>query len=169
MRTCPNPACPDRVGLGLAGEYVDSVTVCPQCGTPLIDATSAAENAASPEAPEAEIEMVCVLRTDDEGLASLVKSMFDGDGIRCVVRGEGLQDLLGWAASTDSLHRRPGRVSRPSGRCRPSEHAPAGGSIGPGGRDHQVGRRSTSSVCPRRPPAQREDGWTRRYDPLTHG
>ena len=94
MRTCPNPACPDRVGLGLAGEYVDSVTVCPQCGTPLIDATPATESPASAEARE--VEMVCVLRTADEGLASLVKSMFDGDGIRYVVRGEGLQDLLGW-------------------------------------------------------------------------
>ena len=37
-----------------------------------------------------------MLRTADEGLASLVKSMFDGEGIRYVVRGEGLQDLLGW-------------------------------------------------------------------------
>jgi hypothetical protein len=96
MRTCPNPACPDRVRLGLAGEYVDSVAVCPQCGTPLLDAKPAAENSPVPEAPYAAIEMVCVLRTADEGLASLVKSMFDGEGIRYVVRGEGLQDLLGW-------------------------------------------------------------------------
>lgn len=96
MRTCPNPACPDRVRLGLAGEYVDSVTVCPQCGTPLIDATPASENPASAETPGVEIETICVLRTADEGLASLVKSMFDGEGIRYVVRGEGLQDLLGW-------------------------------------------------------------------------
>ena len=34
--------------------------------------------------------MICVLRTADEGLASLVKSMFDGEGVRYVVRGEGL-------------------------------------------------------------------------------
>jgi Putative prokaryotic signal transducing protein len=96
MRTCPNPACPDCVRLGLAGEYVDFVTVCPQCGTTLIDATPATENPADPETPDADIEMASVLRTADEGLASLVKSMFDGDGIRYVVRGEGLQDLLGW-------------------------------------------------------------------------
>ena len=67
MRTCPNPACPDRVGLGLAGEYVDSVTVCPQCGTPLIDATPATESPASGEARE--VEMVCVLRTAAGGQA----------------------------------------------------------------------------------------------------
>ena len=125
MRTCPNPACPDRVGLGLAGEYVDSVTVCPQCGTPLIDATSAAENAASPEAPEAEIEMVCVLRTADEGLASLVKSMFDGDGIRCVVRGEGLQDLLGWGR-VGGFTTSSARPSFSSIRTMPTERARAG-------------------------------------------
>lgn len=70
--------------------------MCPQCGTLLIDATPAAESRVGAEAPEVEIEMVCVLRTADEGLASLVKSMFDGDAIRYVVRGEGLQDLLGW-------------------------------------------------------------------------
>jgi hypothetical protein len=96
MRTCPNPACPDRVRLGLAGEYVDSVTVCPQCGAPLLDAKPVAENRAEPETTDVVIEMVCVLQTADEGLASLVKSMFDGEGIRYVVRGEGLQDLLGW-------------------------------------------------------------------------
>jgi muconolactone D-isomerase len=33
MRVCPNTDCPDRVRLGLAGEYVDSVEVCPTCGT----------------------------------------------------------------------------------------------------------------------------------------
>jgi len=96
MRTCPNPACSDRVHLGLAGEYVDSVTVCPQCGAPLHDAKPVAENRAEPETTDVVIEMVCVLRTADEGLASLVKSMFDGEGIRYVVRREGLQDLLGW-------------------------------------------------------------------------
>jgi hypothetical protein len=82
MRTCPNPACPDRVRLSLAGEYVDSVTVCPQCGSRLLDAPPTAEHPTGPEAPDAAIEMVCVLRTADEGLASLVKSMLDSEGIR---------------------------------------------------------------------------------------
>jgi hypothetical protein len=62
MRTCPNPACPDRVRLGLARESVDSVTVCPQCGTRLLDAPPTAENPADAEARDAATEMVCVLR-----------------------------------------------------------------------------------------------------------
>lgn len=40
--------------------------------------------------------MVCVLRTADEGLAALVKSILDAYSIRYVVRGEGVQDLLEW-------------------------------------------------------------------------
>jgi hypothetical protein len=96
MRTCPNPTCPDRVHLGLAGEYVDSVEVCPRCGASLLEAVPTDRDRAASHAKDAELKMVCVLRTTDEGLAALVKSLFDGDNIRYVVKGEGLQDLLGW-------------------------------------------------------------------------
>lgn len=96
MKECPNPACPDRIRMGLAGEYVDSVDVCPRCGTRLITVALRHEDPAISNAPDADLRMVCVVQTADEGLASLVKSIFDGDNIRYLVRGEGLQDLLGW-------------------------------------------------------------------------
>ena len=95
MSTCPNPTCPDRVRIGLAGEYVDSVEVCPQCGTPLVPATAADRDESSETAP-GDLELVSVLQTADDGLAALVKSIFDADSIRYFVRGEGVQDLLGW-------------------------------------------------------------------------
>ena len=33
---CPNRECPDFVEDGAPGEYVDSVTLCPKCGTTLV-------------------------------------------------------------------------------------------------------------------------------------
>ena len=33
---CPNPECLDFVEDGVRGEYVDTVTVCPKCGTRLV-------------------------------------------------------------------------------------------------------------------------------------
>jgi hypothetical protein len=33
---CPNPECIDFVQDGIHGEYVDTVTVCPKCGTALV-------------------------------------------------------------------------------------------------------------------------------------
>src|SRR5262249_3855571 len=99
MRCCPNPACPDGVRASRAAEYVDSVRVCPTCDTRLVEARLTY----SPEGDESatgalmsDIEMVCVLRTASEGLAALVKSLLDGENIRYVVKGEALQDLLGW-------------------------------------------------------------------------
>jgi hypothetical protein len=74
MRTCPNPACSDRVRLGLAGEYVDSVTVCPQCGAPLHDAKPVAENRAEPETTDVVIEMVFKICSDGAASAGSITS-----------------------------------------------------------------------------------------------
>ncbi|PYM19509.1 MAG: hypothetical protein DMD81_03640 [Candidatus Rokuibacteriota bacterium] len=95
MKVCPNPTCPDRVHLGVAGEYVDSVDVCPRCGTALVaDVEEDRERPAAP--PAGDLDLVSVLQTADEGLAALAKSILDADNIAYVVKGEGVQDLLGW-------------------------------------------------------------------------
>src|SRR5262245_48695545 len=98
MKTCPNPACPDRIDLGAAGEYVDSVAVCPTCGTRLIAArprdSSGADQGVS-DARMSDLDMVSVLQTADESLVVFVKSLLDGENIKYVVKGEGIQDLLG--------------------------------------------------------------------------
>ena len=95
MKVCPNPTCPDRVHLGVAGEYVDSVDVCPRCGTALV--ADVEEDRERPAAPAAgDLDLVSVLQTADEGLAALAKSILDADNIAYVVKGEGVQDLLGW-------------------------------------------------------------------------
>jgi hypothetical protein len=93
MKTCPNEACPDRLSLGVPGEYLDTVGTCPRCGARLVWATQTdAEDDAEPE----DLGMVCVLESGDEALTTLVKSLLDGEGIPYVVKGEGVQDLLGW-------------------------------------------------------------------------
>ena len=87
--------CPDRVVTGLVGEYVDSVEVCPHCGTRLVASTPIDRDGPSDTAV-GDLKLVSVLQTADEGLAALVNSILDGDNIRYVVKGEGVQDLLGW-------------------------------------------------------------------------
>jgi hypothetical protein len=95
-RICPNAACPDRVSLDLAGEYVDSVEVCPHCGTRLVEGPRSEPETRAFEERIPDLDMVCVLRTADEALAALAKSMLESENIAYVVRGEALQDLLGW-------------------------------------------------------------------------
>ncbi len=34
---CPNPECPDFKQMGVPGEYVEGVTVCPFCGSKLVE------------------------------------------------------------------------------------------------------------------------------------
>ncbi len=45
--------------------------------------------------PDPTIELVPVFETGDAGLTALVKSILEGEGIDYLVRGEGVQDLLG--------------------------------------------------------------------------
>ncbi len=37
---CPNPECPDLVEGGVRGEYVEGISVCPRCGTGLVEAAA---------------------------------------------------------------------------------------------------------------------------------
>jgi len=45
---CPNRECPDFAEDGVPGEYVETVTVCPKCGTPLVAEWPADEPVAEP-------------------------------------------------------------------------------------------------------------------------
>ena len=45
--------------------------------------------------PDPTIELVPVFETGDAGLTAIVKSILEGEGIDYLVRGEGVQDLLG--------------------------------------------------------------------------
>jgi hypothetical protein len=45
--------------------------------------------------PDPTIELVEIFSTGDAGLIAVVKSILEGEGIDYLVRGEGVQDLLG--------------------------------------------------------------------------
>jgi hypothetical protein len=45
--------------------------------------------------PDPTIELVRIVETGDAGLTALVKSILESEGIDYLVRGEGVQDLLG--------------------------------------------------------------------------
>lgn len=40
-------------------------------------------------------DLVCIFRTGDEGLAAIVRSILDGEGIQYIARNADLQDLFG--------------------------------------------------------------------------
>lgn len=67
------------------GEFVDEVTVCPDCGTPLVSEV--------PEAEEPNEPLVQVFRSADTSLLPVIKSVLSGAGIPHLVQGEEAQSL----------------------------------------------------------------------------
>ena len=53
---CPNRDCPDMQEDGVPGEYLDTVTVCPKCGTTLVAEFPAEAPPAEPALPATEEE-----------------------------------------------------------------------------------------------------------------
>ena len=104
MRTCPNPACPDRVDLGVVGHYVDSADVCARCGVQLVPEVESVEpdERAGPIESKDEVtaeidpepETVSVLRTTDASRIVFVKLLFDAEGLGYSVRNDPAPDIL---------------------------------------------------------------------------
>jgi hypothetical protein len=69
-------------------EYSWDVMVCPTCDVDTVDRLPGPE-------PTPDAELVRVLATGDAGLIAIAKSLLDGEEIDYLVRGDGLQDLVG--------------------------------------------------------------------------
>lgn len=68
-------------------EYVEGVFFCPDCRVPLVPEM--------PPAPTTEyVEHVTVFMTGNPVVLAMAKSVLEGAGIRCFVKGEVLQDLF---------------------------------------------------------------------------
>ncbi|MCP4202559.1 MAG: DUF2007 domain-containing protein, partial [bacterium] len=67
------------------GEFVDEVTTCPDCGTPLVSEL--------PEEKEVDEPFVKVFRSADASLLPVIKSVLSGAGIPYVIQGEEAQGL----------------------------------------------------------------------------
>ena len=68
-------------------EYAAGVYICPDCRVPLV--------AELPPGPTTEyVEHVTVFATGNPVVLAMAKSVLEGAGIRCFVKGEVLQDLF---------------------------------------------------------------------------
>ena len=67
------------------GEFVDELTMCPDCGIPLVSE--------KPEAEELDEPLVQVFRSADASLLPIIKSVLSGAGIPHLVQGEEAQSL----------------------------------------------------------------------------
>ena len=67
------------------GEFVDEVTVCPDCGSSLVSEP--------PEGDESDEPFVQVFRSADTSLLQVIKSVLSGAGIPHLVQGEEAQSL----------------------------------------------------------------------------
>ena len=67
------------------GEFVDEVTMCPDCGDSLVSV--------QPENVDVEEPFVRVFRSADTSLLPVVKSVLTGAGIPHIVQGEEAQSL----------------------------------------------------------------------------
>ena len=68
-------------------EYIEGVFLCPDCRVALV--------AELPPGPTTEyVEHVTVFTTGNSVILAMAKSVLEGAGIRCFVKGEVLQDLF---------------------------------------------------------------------------
>ena len=96
---CPNPNCPDVELSGVRGEYIDSMTVCPKCGSWLVqDLPERPESGDSlPEPPEggrdplrgvAGEDLVAVVAFNYRHEAEVARSYLEAHGIPVLVSAD---------------------------------------------------------------------------------
>lgn len=69
-------------------EYLPGVTSCKDCEVALVAALP-------PEPAEPEwVDLVTVLRTSDESQLTVAKSLLEAEGIRCLLKGSGVQGIV---------------------------------------------------------------------------
>lgn len=89
MKHCPNPNCEHFALFGRACEFLDSVALCSECGTRLLDGE------APPARPVEYRELATVYETNDRIKAHLIRAVLVQEGIPALVGGESLQGAVG--------------------------------------------------------------------------
>lgn len=75
-------------------EYLPGVTSCKDCGVALVAALP-------PEPADPEwVELVTVLRTNDEARLTVAKSLLEAEGIRCLLKESGPQGIVDFGGLT---------------------------------------------------------------------
>lgn len=68
-------------------EYIEGIAVCSTCNVALV-------NEPPSEIEPEYIKFVTVYETGDPSSIAFAKSLFESEGVKCYVKGEGLQDLF---------------------------------------------------------------------------
>jgi len=74
-------------------EYREGVTTCSDCNVPL---TPDPPTPVAPDPRPEWLDLETILETSDSALLPVVRSLLESEGIPCFVRGEQLQEFLGW-------------------------------------------------------------------------
>jgi hypothetical protein len=75
-------------------EYREGFTQCADCLVPLVERLDEPDEAAP--APSSDLELTTVLKSGNPALLALAKSLLESAEIPFLVRGEGIQDIVGW-------------------------------------------------------------------------
>ena len=78
-------------------EYLPGVTRCKDCEVDLV--VSLPPELAAPGEPEW-ADVVTVLRTNDESQLTVAKSLLEAEGIRCLLKGSGVQGIVDFGGLT---------------------------------------------------------------------
>ncbi len=100
---CPNRECPDREATGVAGEYVDSVTHCPYCRSPLVESPPPDIEADAEPDPQSALEPV--FETAEGAELEVAKSILEGAGIEYLV--EGMEQLSAFRSEHEPFRFNP--------------------------------------------------------------
>lgn len=99
VMSCPNSECPDMKLTGIAGRYRSETSVCPRCGSGLVEVRpEPPKEDESVEGPTGYLdfeEFVPVLKMPNSTMIPLAKSLLNAAGIRYFIKNERVQDLHG--------------------------------------------------------------------------
>lgn len=90
-RHCPDEQCPGLARDGVAAEYVDTVELCVDCGSRLVQGEAHPE----PPPPLEYLELCTVFIASDVVQGHLVRSVLEAEGIPVFLKGEGLRSAVG--------------------------------------------------------------------------
>jgi len=94
MKHCPNPECENAVVHGRIGEFLDTVDVCPDCGTSLEPG-----EAPRPEPPVFR-DLKTIYKAADGTQAHLIRVALESEDIPVHIAGEALMGAVGELPAT---------------------------------------------------------------------
>ena len=89
-------------------EYREGFTECADCLVPLVERLDEPGRPESPPPPD--LKLVTVFKSGNPGLLALAKSLLESAEVPFLVRGEGIQDIVGWGRFPGGMNLATGLV-----------------------------------------------------------